>query len=68
MYVRVHFNEKSILRRHIDTQHTDESLSVKSETPEQQQNSSLSESSNSINNGGKYGPIGCLIQELAARH
>jgi uncharacterized Zn-finger protein len=65
------FQRKVDLRRHIDTQHGAEhlhdNLSLKTKIIDQRQNSSLNESMNSTTNGAKYGPIGSLIQELAAR-
>jgi len=61
------FQRKVDLRRHIDTQHGAEhiqdNLSLKTKIIDQQQNST-----NSIIHGEKYGPIGSLIQQLAARH
>ncbi|CAF1679464.1 unnamed protein product [Adineta ricciae] len=66
------FQRKVDLRRHIDTQHGAEhvqgNLSLKGKFVDPQLNSSLNESNHSTSNGGKYGPIGSLIQELAARH
>ena len=59
------FQRKVDLRRHIDTQHGAEhiqdNLSLKSKIIDSRQNSSF-------NGRAKYGPIGSLIQELAARH
>jgi len=59
------FQRKVDLRRHIDTQHGAEhlhgNLSLRSTNHHSHQNSNQNES-------GKYGPIGSLIQELAARH
>jgi uncharacterized Zn-finger protein len=56
------FQRKVDLRRHIDTQHgighLHENLSLKTNVIDQKQTT----------NEGKYGPIGSLIQELAARH
>ncbi|CAM4776040.1 unnamed protein product [Rotaria magnacalcarata] len=67
------FQRKVDLRRHIDTQHVAEhnhdDLILKIEPTEQQQMSNTSsESLNSQTHKEKYGPIGSLIQELAARH
>jgi hypothetical protein len=60
------------LRRHIDTQHgaehLHENLCLKTINHHSHQNSNQSESNDSITTNGKYGPIGSLIQELAARH
>ncbi|CAF4411050.1 unnamed protein product, partial [Adineta steineri] len=60
------FQRKVDLRRHIDTQHGAEhihdNLSLKTKFIDKQENS------NSTINTAKYGPIGSLIQELAARH
>jgi len=62
------FQRKVDLRRHIDTQHGTEhihdNLSLKTKIIDQRQNSNI----HSTTNGAKYGPIGSLIQELAARH
>ncbi|CAF1664816.1 unnamed protein product [Adineta ricciae] len=61
------FQRKVDLRRHIDTQHGAEhlhgNLALKPTTQHFHQNSIVNE-----NNHGKFGPIGSLIQELAARH
>ncbi len=61
------FQRKVDLRRHIDTQHGAEhiqdNVSLKTKIIDQQQNST-----NSTIHGEKYGPIGSLIQQLAARH
>lgn len=58
------FQRKVDLRRHIDTQHGTEHIqdnaSLKSRVLEPKSNSNRT-------NGAKYGPIGSLIQELAAR-
>lgn len=67
------FQRKVDLRRHIDTQHSSEQnpedLILKSNLIDQQPtNENSSESQNCKTNKGKYGPIGSLIQELAARH
>lgn len=66
------FQRKVDLRRHIDTQHgaehIAENLSLKVKLVDPTRNSSLNESSHSTASAGKYGPIGSLIQELAARH
>ena len=59
------------LRRHIDTQHGAEhihdNICLTNKTINQQEYSNNS-SVKTTNNGAKYGPIGSLIQELAARH
>jgi uncharacterized Zn-finger protein len=66
------FQRKVDLRRHIDTQHgaehLHENLCLKTINHHSHQNSNQSESNDSITTNGKYGPIGSLIQELAARH
>ena len=62
------FQRKVDLRRHIDTQHGAEYLheNASLKTP----NHHLHENSQPMENhqSSKYGPIGSLIQELAARH
>ncbi|CAF1110700.1 unnamed protein product [Rotaria sordida] len=67
------FQRKVDLRRHIDTQHgiehNHDDLILKTKTIEQQINNNINENHHSKkSNTGKYGPIGSLIQELAARH
>jgi uncharacterized Zn-finger protein len=66
------FQRKVDLRRHIDTQHgaeyLHENLSLKTTNHHSHQNSHQIENNDSTINNGKYGPIGSLIQELAARH
>ncbi|CAF2983839.1 unnamed protein product [Rotaria socialis] len=69
------FQRKVDLRRHIDTQHGAEhnhdGLILKIEPTEQQQQQMSNTSSESLNSEihkEKYGPIGSLIQELAALH
>ena len=62
------FQRKVDLRRHIDTQHGAEYLqensSLKTTNHHAHENSHPME----IQTSSKYGPIGSLIQELAARH
>ncbi len=67
------FQRKVDLRRHIDTQHgaeyLHENLSLKSSNHHSHENSTTNmENHHSTMNNSKYGPIGSLIQELAARH
>lgn len=61
------FQRKVDLRRHIDTQHgaeyLHENLSLK--TANQHAHPTNHDTTSST---GKFGPIGSLIQELAARH
>ena len=63
------FQRKVDLRRHIDTQHGAEhlhgNLSLKPTNHHLHQNSNQNEMTST---NGKCGPIGSLIQELAARH
>ena len=65
------FQRKVDLRRHIDTQHGAEhvhdNICLTNKIINQHQNSN-NLSVMTTTNGGKYGPIGSLIQELAARH
>ena len=66
------FQRKVDLRRHIDTQHgvehLYENLSFKTSSHHSPENSNQNEMHESRTNNGRYGPIGSLIQELAARH
>ena len=68
------FQRKVDLRRHIDTQHGAEHLpanlclKMNPSHHTHNNNSSTNESQDSHSITGKYGPIGSLIQELAARH
>ena len=59
------FQRKVDLRRHIDTQHgaehVQDNLALKSKPIDPRANKGLTR-------GAKYGPIGSLIEELAARH
>ncbi len=63
------FQRKVDLRRHIDTQHgvehIQDNLSLKTKILDSRSNSNFNEN---IIHRAKYGPIGSLIQELAARH
>ena len=65
------FQRKVDLRRHFDTSHTTEhyhnDLSLKSKAIDLEANSTLNERNNPTTSRAKYGPIGSLIQELAAR-
>ncbi len=66
------FQRKVDLRRHIDTQHGAEhlhgNLSLRTTNHHSHQNSNQNQTNDSITTNGKFGPIGSLIQELAARH
>ena len=63
------FQRKVDLRRHIDSQHGAEhiqdNLSLKSKIIDSRPKRNPNEHPS---HGAKYGPIGSLIQELAARH
>lgn len=63
------FQRKVDLRRHIDSQHGAEhiqdNLSLKAKIIDSRPKKIPGEN---LTHGAKYGPIGSLIQELAARH
>ncbi len=62
------FQRKVDLRRHIDTQHGAEYLHENLSLKTTNHHSHHIENHDSTINNGKYGPIGSLIQELAARN